>query len=85
MTDEIRHLRVEVQVMERAVHRFEERLAGLRDETIRGFDRMDIVMADHFGETLKLFGQLHARLDDLERKADERHAELLAAIRGLQG
>jgi uncharacterized membrane-anchored protein len=81
MTDEIRHLRVEVQVLERAVHRFEERLAGLREEMIKGFDRMDILMAEHFGETMKLFSQVNARLDEVERRADERHAELLAAIR----
>lgn len=85
MTDEVRHLRVEVQVLERAVHRFEERLAGLREETVKGFDRMDILLAEHLGETLKLFSHVNTRLDDLERKADERHAELLAAIRGMTG
>lgn len=91
MTDEIRHLRVEVQVLERAVHRFEERLAGLREEVTKGFDRLDIVLANQFGETLMLFGQVNARIaaletrmDDMERKADERHAEILAAIRGMQ-
>jgi hypothetical protein len=92
MTDEVRHLRVEVQVLERAVHRFEERLAGLREEVTKGFDRVDIVLADQFGETLTLFGQVNTRLDEvntrldgLERKGDERHAEVLAAIRGIQG
>jgi hypothetical protein len=85
MTDEVRHLRVEVQVLERAVSRFEERLAGLREEMIKGFDRQDILMADQFGELLKLFGHLNERVDDLENKADERHAELLAAIRGIRG
>lgn len=91
MTDEIRHLRVEVEVLERAVHRFEERLAGLREEVTKGFDRLDIVLANQFGETLMLFGQVNARIaaletriDDMERKADERHAEILAAIRGAQ-
>lgn len=84
MTDEVRHLRIEVQVLERAVNRFEERLAGLREEVIKGFDRADITMADHFGELLTLLGQVNARLDALESKADERHAELLAAIRSLK-
>lgn len=83
MTDEVRHLRVEVQVLERAVHRFEERLAGLREEVIKGFDRADITMADHFGELLTLLGQVTARIDALESKADERHAELLEAIRSI--
>lgn len=99
MTDEVRHLRVEVQVLERAVHRFEERLAGLRDEMIRGFDRMDILLSNQFGEILTLFGQANTRIDTLttslndiatrledgERRTDERHAEILAAIKGMQG
>lgn len=85
MTDEVRHLRVEVQVLERAVHRFEERLAGLREEMIKGFDRMDILLAEHLGETLKLFGHVNTRLDGIESRADERHAELLAAIREAKG
>lgn len=85
MTDEIRHLRVEVQVLERAVHRFEERLAGLREEITKGFDRIDIVLANQFGETLTLFSQVNARIDAMESKADERHAEVMAAIRGMQG
>jgi hypothetical protein len=84
VTDEIRHLRVEVQVLERAVHRFEEKLAGLREEILKGFDRADIILADQFGEVLKLFAHVNARLDGLESKADERHAELLAAIRELK-
>jgi hypothetical protein len=85
MTDEIRHLRVEVQVLERAVHRFEERLAGLREEITKGFDRLDIVLANQFGETLMLFSQINARIDALERRADERHAEILAAIKDMRG
>jgi chaperonin cofactor prefoldin len=90
VTDEVRHLRVEVQVLERAVSRFEERLAGLREEVTKGFDRMDIVLANQFGEVLMLFGQVNdridalgTRLDDDERRADERHAELLEAIRSI--
>jgi len=85
MTDEIRHLRVEVQVLERAVHRFEERLAGLREEITKGFDRLDIVLANQFGETLMLFGQVNTRLEDEKRRADERHAEILAAIKDMRG
>jgi hypothetical protein len=85
MTDEIRHLRVEVQVLERAVHRFEERLAGLREEITKGFDRLDIVLANQFGETLMLFSQVNARIDGMERRADERHAEILTAIKDMRG
>jgi hypothetical protein len=84
MTDDLRNLRVEVQVLERAVHRFEERLAGLREEVTKGFDRLDIVLANQFGETLMLLNQADARLGALERKGDERHAELMALLRGLQ-
>lgn len=80
MTDEIRHLRVEVQVLERAVHRFEERLAGLREEVTKSFDRMDIVLANQFGEILALFSQLSTRIDRLESRADE----ILAAIKDIR-
>jgi hypothetical protein len=51
---------------------------------------MDIVLANQFGEVLMLFGQVNdridalgTRLDDDERRADERHAELLEAIRSI--
>lgn len=84
MTDEIRNLRVEVEVLRRAVHRFEERLAGLREETTKGFDRVDIVLANQFGETLMLLGQVNNRVTALEQKVDKGFAEVLEAIRGLK-
>lgn len=83
MSDEVRQLRVEVQVLARAVSRFESSLAGLREEMIKGFDRMDILLAEQHGEVVKLVAHLSERIDALESRADERHAELLEAIRNL--
>lgn len=84
MVDEVRQLRVEVQVLERAVQRFEERLAGLREEVTRGFDRVDILLATHFGDVLKLQTHMLERIEGLERKVEDNHAAVLAAIESLR-
>jgi septal ring factor EnvC (AmiA/AmiB activator) len=72
------------------LNRIEKQFDSL-EETLRdGFTRMRSKL-DQFGEVLTLFAQVTARLDaleahldTLERKGDERHAELLAILRGLQ-
>lgn len=71
------------------IARIDKRFNSL-EETIRdGFDRMDIVLANQFGEILTLFSQVNARIDSLEhhlkeneRRAEERHATIIDIIKG---
>jgi hypothetical protein len=58
------------------------------EETLRcGFTRMHSRI-EHFGETLTLLGQANARILETRlggMESNERHAELLAAIREMKG
>lgn len=65
MTDEIRNLRVEVRVLERAVSRFEARAAAFEAQVAQGFDRMDILMAEQHGDMIKLVTQMDSRIDEI--------------------
>ena len=65
------------------IARIDKQFDSLEETLRRGFDRMGSKL-EQFGETLKLFAQVNTRLDAVERTAEERHTEVLEAIRNLK-
>jgi hypothetical protein len=49
-----------------------------------GKSRMDILLAEQYGEVVKLVAHISERLDAMESQNDKRHAEVLEAIRDLK-